>query len=73
MKEQTVKMNAFLQKDVIDELSYEASINASNIGVAAKDGVVTLTGTVTSYQGKRLAERAAERVCGISRGCARDV
>lgn len=60
-----MKTNAVLQQDVIDELSYEPSIDASNIDVMANDGIVTLTGTVTSYATKMDAQRAAERVCGV--------
>jgi osmotically-inducible protein OsmY len=60
-----MKTNAVLQQDVIDELSYEPSIDASNIGVVASNGIVTLTGTVSSYANKMGAEHAAERVCGV--------
>ena len=51
--------------DVLDELDYEPSVDASNIAVAAKDGVVTLTGHVASYAQKLAAERAAWRVHGV--------
>jgi osmotically-inducible protein OsmY len=60
-----LKTNAELQQDVIAELSYEPSIDATNIGVAAKDGVITLSGTVSGYRDKEGAEHAAERVCGV--------
>lgn len=60
-----MKTNAELQQDVIAELSYEPSIDATNIGVAAKDGVITLSGTVSGYRDKEGAEHAAERVCGV--------
>jgi osmotically-inducible protein OsmY len=50
---------------VIDELEFEPSIDASNIGVAAKDGIVTLSGFVTSYAEKMAAERAVRRVKGV--------
>ena len=38
-----------LQQAVIDELSWEPSLNAAHIGVAAQDGVVTLSGHVAAY------------------------
>jgi osmotically-inducible protein OsmY len=54
-----------LRDEVLDELDYEPSVDASNIAVAAKDGVVTLTGHVASYAQKLAAERAAWRVHGV--------
>jgi osmotically-inducible protein OsmY len=60
-----LKTNAALQQDVIAELSYEPSIDATNIGVIANDGVITLSGTVPGYRDKEGAEHAAERVCGV--------
>jgi len=60
-----MKTNAVLQQDVIAELSYEPSIDATSIGVVAKDGVITLSGTVPAYPDKRGAEHAAERVRGV--------
>ena len=38
-----------LQQAVLDELNWQPSVKAANIGVTAKDGVVTLTGHVGSY------------------------
>ena len=57
--------NTQIQHDVLDELTFEPSINATNIGVIAKDGIVTLTGTVRSYAEKTAATEAAERVFGV--------
>ncbi len=54
-----------LKKDVEEELQWEPSINAAAIGVAVKDGVVTLTGHVPSYAEKMAAARAAARVTGV--------
>jgi osmotically-inducible protein OsmY len=54
-----------LRKDVLDELEFEPSIDASKIGVAVRDGVVTLSGHVTSYGQKVAAERATRRVKGV--------
>ncbi len=61
----TFKSNKQVQEDVVEELQYEPSVDASNIGVAAKDGVVTLTGTVESYAEEQAAVRAAQRVGGV--------
>jgi osmotically-inducible protein OsmY len=54
-----------LQRDVLDELEFEPSLNAAHIGVTANKGVVTLTGFVRSYAEKLCAERAARRVRGV--------
>ena len=54
-----------LQQNVMDELNWEPSVNAAHIGVAASDGVITLTGTVGSYAEKDAAEAAAGRVYGV--------
>jgi osmotically-inducible protein OsmY len=57
--------NLQLQRDVLDELQYEPSVDAADIGVTAKDDVVTLTGTVKTYAEKWSATRTAERVHGV--------
>ena len=57
--------DAELQKDVMDELKWEPTIHAAEIGVAVKDGVVTLSGNVDSYGKKWAADRAAKRVWGV--------
>ena len=54
-----------LQRDVLDELKWEPSVDAADIGVSVKEGIVTLTGHVTSYAEKYAAERAAKRVYGV--------
>jgi osmotically-inducible protein OsmY len=51
-----------IRQDVELELLYDAGVNAATIGVAVNDGVVTLTGTVSSYAEKMAAVHAAERV-----------
>lgn len=51
-----------LRQNIIDELDFEPSINAANIGVAVEKGVVTLTGHVESFAEKIAAERAVERI-----------
>jgi osmotically-inducible protein OsmY len=54
-----------LKKSVEQELNFEPSINAAEIGVSVKNGVVTLSGRVPSYWEKVAAERAAARVAGV--------
>jgi osmotically-inducible protein OsmY len=54
-----------LRKNLLDELEFEPSLDAANIGVTANDGVVTLTGHVSSYAEKTAAEGAARRVKGV--------
>ncbi|MEY2170687.1 MULTISPECIES: BON domain-containing protein [unclassified Rhodanobacter] len=61
-----------LRQLVIDELEFEPSIDAADIGVAAEDGVVTLSGHVADYVQKTAAERAAWRVRGV-RGIAQEI
>ena len=54
-----------LQQTVSDALEFEPSVNAANIGVAAKDGVVTLSGHVSTYAEKLKAEEIAMGVRGV--------
>ncbi len=54
-----------IQTDVLSELGWDHSIQANEIGVAVKDGVVTLTGTVDTFLKKYEAEQAAHRVHGV--------
>jgi osmotically-inducible protein OsmY len=57
--------DAQLQQDVLAELAWEPTVEAAHIGVAARDGIVTLSGHVSSYAQKLAAERAARRVKGV--------
>jgi osmotically-inducible protein OsmY len=54
-----------LQKDVAAELRWEPRLKEDEIGIAVKDGVVTLTGNVPDYSQRRIAAKAAERVVGV--------
>lgn len=54
-----VKMN------VEHELQWDAGLDASQLAVTVKGGVVTLTGTVHRYNEKVQAERAAKRIKGV--------
>jgi hypothetical protein len=60
-----MKTDQQLQQSVIDELTWDPSAHASEIGVIVKDGVVTLDGEVSSFAEKWSAERAAQRVTGV--------
>nr|WP_198984563.1 BON domain-containing protein [Herbaspirillum sp. ASV7] len=60
-----MKTDSQLQQDVCAELKWEPSINATQIGVQVKDGIVTLAGDVDSYSEKVDAELAAQRVGGV--------
>jgi osmotically-inducible protein OsmY len=60
-----MKTDTQLQRDVLDELAWEPSVDATSIGVAAAEGVVTLTGHVKSYGERMAAEKAAKRVDGV--------
>jgi osmotically-inducible protein OsmY len=54
-----------LQQDVMNELKWEPTLHAAEIGVGVKDGVVTLSGNVDSYARKAAAEHAVKRVAGV--------
>ena len=60
-----MKSDLQLQQDVQEELLWDPRIGRSEIGVAVKDGVVTLSGEVASYPKKEAAIKAAERVTDV--------
>jgi osmotically-inducible protein OsmY len=64
-EEIAMKTDARLQEDVMNELKWEPTIHAAEIGVAVKHGVVTLSGSVDSYAKKWAAHWAAKRVLGV--------
>jgi len=59
------RTDELIQRDVLAELKWEPRVRPNEIGVAVKDGVVTLTGWVDSYTKKWAAEEAAHRVRGV--------
>jgi osmotically-inducible protein OsmY len=61
-----------IRADVEAELEWEPSVDEGEIGVAVRDGIVTLTGRVPSFWQKCKAERVAERVNGV-RGIANEI
>ncbi len=60
-----MKTDSQLQQDVMAELKWEPSVHAAQIGVEVKDGVVSLSGEVSSYVEKWNVESAAQRVSGV--------
>jgi osmotically-inducible protein OsmY len=67
-----VKTDAQLKADVTDELAWDPAINATNVGVMVKDGVVTLAGHLDSFAEKHAVEQAVRKVSGV-RGIALDL
>jgi osmotically-inducible protein OsmY len=61
-----------LRDAVVRQLDWDPGVDDSQIGVSAKDGVVTLTGFTDTYAGKLAAERIAKRVRGV-RAIANDI
>jgi osmotically-inducible protein OsmY len=67
-----MKTDAQVKADVTDELAWDPVVNDSNIGVIAKNGIVTLTGHLDTFAEKHAAERAVRRVAGV-RGIAMEL
>lgn len=60
-----MKSDLEIQKDVVDQLMWEPILNATEIGVSVKHGVVTLSGRVDNYAKKMAAEHAVRKVAGV--------
>ena len=60
-----MRSDSDIKRDVEEELRWESNLDPTDIAVAVKNGVVTLTGFVRSYAHKFTAERAAKRVAGV--------
>jgi osmotically-inducible protein OsmY len=54
-----------IERDVKEELQWDPDLDASDIAISVKDGIVTLAGFVKSYTDKYEAEAAAKRVVGV--------
>jgi osmotically-inducible protein OsmY len=54
-----MKTDAEIQKEVMDDLKWEPILNATEIGVAVRQGVVTLSGQVSTYSKKMVAQQAS--------------
>ena len=61
-----MKTDSQIQRDVMDAIKWEPILTASEIGVAVKNHVVTLSGKVDTYAKKSAAESAARRVSGVT-------
>jgi osmotically-inducible protein OsmY len=69
---QVTDIDVRMRDAVLRRLDSDPEVDASGVGVAAHDCVVTLTGYIDTYAGKLAAERAAKRVAGVS-GIANDL
>ena len=67
-----MRSDSDIERDVKDELQWDPDLDATDIAVSVKSGVVTLAGYVKSYSDKYEAEVAAKRVAGVS-GVANDL
>jgi osmotically-inducible protein OsmY len=63
--EQIMKSDSEIERDVREELQWDPDLNAEDIAVSVKDGVVTLAGFTRSYTDRLEAEAAAKRVAGV--------
>ena len=60
------KTDTHIQQDIIAELKWDPSIDATHIQVEVFDGNVTLTGLVSNQAEKLNVERAVKRVSGVN-------
>ena len=60
-----MKTDADLKRDVTAELAWDPAVKSTAVGVAVKDGVVTLTGHLDTFAEKHAAARAVRRVAGV--------
>lgn len=59
------KTDAQIQQDVMKELHWDPRVEKTEVGVSVQRGVVTLSGTVTSWAKRMAAQEAAHRVIGV--------
>lgn len=59
------KTDSQIQQDVLNELKWDTRVEPTDVGVEVDNGIVTLTGTVSSWAKKVAAEEAAHRVSGV--------
>src|ERR1700722_11525520 len=67
-----MKSDSEIERDVRDELQWHPDLDAKDIAVSVKNGVVTLAGFTRSYTDRLEAEAAAKRVSGVV-GIANDI
>jgi osmotically-inducible protein OsmY len=61
----TTKSDVQIQQDVLRELACDPRVEEAEVGVSVQDGVVTLSGTVTSWAKRMAGQEAAHRVTGV--------
>src|SRR5258707_396317 len=61
----SIRTDEAIQRDVLEELKWDAHVRPNEIGVAVKDGIVTLNGWVDSFLKKMAGQEAAHRVPGV--------
>ena len=67
-----MRLDSDIKRDVEDELRWDPDIDATDVGVAVRNGVVALTGFVRSWAQRTEAERDAKRIAGVV-GVANDI
>jgi osmotically-inducible protein OsmY len=60
-----MKSDAQIQQDIMDQLTWDSSIDATHIAVAVRDGVVTLNGAVGTLTEKWEAEHIVKSIAGV--------
>lgn len=60
-----MKTDEALRQTILDELEWNPSVTATEIGVAVRNGIVELTGHVSSYAEKRAAEQCVQKIAGV--------
>ena len=67
-----MKTDIEIKRSILNEFGFEPAVNAADIGVIVKDGIVTLTGTVSEYSEKRAAESMTKNISGV-KGIAEEI
>jgi len=65
MTQKARKTDTQIHRDVLEELRWDSRVDETEVGVEVDAGVVTLTGTVTSWAKRLAAQEAARRVIGV--------
>jgi len=65
MTQATTKTDTQIHHDVLEELKWDSRVDETEVGVQVAGGVVTLTGTVTSWAKRVADQEAAHRVIGV--------
>jgi osmotically-inducible protein OsmY len=65
MTQRIKKTDTQIHHDVLEELKWDPRVEETEVGVQVDNGVVTLTGTVTSWAKRMAAQEAARRVIGV--------